>query len=320
VDKISGKISLLASSKVQLHRGKGRHRHGARERKSMAFQFESRNITTAPEEGLRSTSPPAKIGEYAGRMTFRLGPGDQSSSCQRQQKVIIARWLFSKARLLIMDEPTQGIDIGAKHEVYNVINELTGSGISIILISSDFPELLAISDRVAVVRDGRIVEITEGQRMTEYQLIGMASGADGEDTENELPGVIRRPEENQHEHPFEIFTFHSCRPTGKPLPDRRNPGQPGDAPLRRRRICPMFLTGRHSSRSYRGYLVILTGGSTCPLGRLWLWSPAPGDPGKEYGPAAAGGHPAGPSCAWWGSKWFLQHLWRFLLLLSPWRP
>lgn len=94
-----------------------------------------------------------------------------------QQKVILARWLFSQARILIMDEPTQGIDIGAKLEVYHVINELTASGISIILISSDFPELLAMSDRVAVVRDGRILHITPSEQMTEYQLIGMASGA-----------------------------------------------------------------------------------------------------------------------------------------------
>jgi DNA-binding IclR family transcriptional regulator len=75
-----------------------------------------------------------------------------------------------------MDEPTQGIDIGAKLEVYKVINELTASGISVILISSDFPELLAMCDRVAVVKDGRVLFIAEGQRMTEYQLIGMVSG------------------------------------------------------------------------------------------------------------------------------------------------
>jgi ABC-type sugar transport system ATPase subunit len=93
-----------------------------------------------------------------------------------QQKVIVARWLFSKARLLIMDEPTQGIDIGAKLEVYNVINELTASGISIILISSDFPELLAMSDRIGVVRDGHILHITDADLITEYQLSGMASG------------------------------------------------------------------------------------------------------------------------------------------------
>jgi ABC-type sugar transport system ATPase subunit len=76
---------------------------------------------------------------------------------------------------------------------HNVINELTASGISIILISSDFPELLAMSDRLAVVRDGRIIEITEGQQMSEYQLIGLASGAGEEvreDTEQRAAGAI----------------------------------------------------------------------------------------------------------------------------------
>ena len=94
-----------------------------------------------------------------------------------QQKVIVARWLFARARLLIMDEPTQGIDIGAKLDVYRVINELTASGISVLLISSDFPELLAMSDRVAVVRDGRILEIAEAGQLSEYELVSKASGA-----------------------------------------------------------------------------------------------------------------------------------------------
>ncbi len=93
-----------------------------------------------------------------------------------QQKVIIARWLFSQARLLIMDEPTQGIDIGAKHEIYKVINELTANGISVLLISSDFPELLAMSDRVAVVRDGHILQIADCDRISELELISTASG------------------------------------------------------------------------------------------------------------------------------------------------
>ncbi len=93
-----------------------------------------------------------------------------------QQKVVIARWLFSQARLLIFDEPTRGIDIGAKQDVYRVINELTAQGIAILLISSDYPELLAMSDRVAVVRDGRILHIAEGQRLTEHELTAIASG------------------------------------------------------------------------------------------------------------------------------------------------
>jgi ABC-type sugar transport system ATPase subunit len=94
-----------------------------------------------------------------------------------QQKVVISRWLFSQARLLIMDEPTQGIDIGAKLDVYRVINELTAHGIAILLISSDYPELLAMSDRVAVVRDGRILHIAQAGELTEHQLLAIASGA-----------------------------------------------------------------------------------------------------------------------------------------------
>lgn len=93
-----------------------------------------------------------------------------------QQKIIVARWLFSRARLLILDEPTQGIDIGAKLEIYKIINELTGQGISIVFISSDIPELLAMCDRVAVVRDGRVQYVTESENLSELQLIEIASG------------------------------------------------------------------------------------------------------------------------------------------------
>lgn len=150
------------------------------------FNFEApKNITISRlKELLRgpflSLASEQKVGEsYVKRMN--IPPGALEKSVQflsggNQQKVIVARWLFSQARLLIMDEPTQGIDIGAKLEVYKVINELTANGISVILLSSDFPELLAMSDRVAVVRDGRILQITKGQRMTEYQLISIASG------------------------------------------------------------------------------------------------------------------------------------------------
>jgi len=127
-----------------------------------------------------SLSKERKIGEtYVKKMNISPAAMERSVrylSGGNQQKVIIARWLFSEARLLIMDEPTQGIDIGAKHEIYNVLNELTANGISVLLISSDFPELLAMSDRVAVVRDGHILQITDGNRMSEVELISTASG------------------------------------------------------------------------------------------------------------------------------------------------
>jgi ABC-type sugar transport system ATPase subunit len=94
-----------------------------------------------------------------------------------QQKVVVARWLFSRARLLILDEPTQGIDVGAKLEVYRLINDLTARGLGIILISSDYPELLAMSDRIAIVREGRIVHTAAAGELTEYSLIQVATGA-----------------------------------------------------------------------------------------------------------------------------------------------
>jgi len=93
-----------------------------------------------------------------------------------QQKVMLARWLFAPTRVLILDEPTQGIDVAAKHEVYRVIDELTAEGIAIVLISSDFPELLAISDRIAVVRRGRVIHFAEHGELTEHELVELAAG------------------------------------------------------------------------------------------------------------------------------------------------
>jgi ribose transport system ATP-binding protein len=96
-----------------------------------------------------------------------------------QQKVMLARWLFTPTRVLILDEPTQGIDVAAKHEVYRVINELAAKGIAIVLISSDFPELLAISDRIAIVRRGRIVHFAGHGELTEQELVELAAGGEG---------------------------------------------------------------------------------------------------------------------------------------------
>lgn len=88
-----------------------------------------------------------------------------------QQKIVIARWLFSDSDILILDEPTQGIDIGAKIAVYKLINKLTRAGKSIILISSDHDELLAMSDRIAVVQHGAITRTVEASELTHDDLV-----------------------------------------------------------------------------------------------------------------------------------------------------
>ncbi len=73
-----------------------------------------------------------------------------------QQKVVLARWLATGARILFLDEPTRGVDVGAKQEIYQLVTELASTGVAIILMSSDLPEVLALSDRVFVMREGRI--------------------------------------------------------------------------------------------------------------------------------------------------------------------
>lgn len=88
-----------------------------------------------------------------------------------QQKIVIARWLFSDAQVLILDEPTQGIDIGAKIAVYRLINKLTRAGKSIILISSDHEELLAMSDRIAVVQHGAVRRTVAASELSHDDLV-----------------------------------------------------------------------------------------------------------------------------------------------------
>ena len=93
-----------------------------------------------------------------------------------QQKVIVARWLANDPDILIMDEPTRGIDVGAKHEIYEIMNDLAAQGKAIIMISSEMAELLGMADRVYVMCDGKLRgEITEKEEMTQARVMGYAT-------------------------------------------------------------------------------------------------------------------------------------------------
>jgi ABC-type sugar transport system ATPase subunit len=96
-----------------------------------------------------------------------------------QQKIVIGRWLFADAELFILDEPTQGIDIGAKIAVYQLINRLTRAGKSVILISSDHDELIAMSDRIAIIAHGQIAAIRQASEVDKTDLV-RAAGLAGE--------------------------------------------------------------------------------------------------------------------------------------------
>ena len=88
----------------------------------------------------------------------------QNLSGGNQQKTIISRWLLMDPEILILDEPTRGIDVGAKYEIYTIIADLAKRGKSIIMISSEMPEILGMSDRIMVMCEGRMTGILEGKR------------------------------------------------------------------------------------------------------------------------------------------------------------
>jgi len=92
-----------------------------------------------------------------------------------QQKVLIARWLMTKPRILILDEPTRGIDVGAKAEIHKLITELAGQGVAVMMISSEMPEVLGMSDRILVMHEGRMTGIVDRKDASQVKIMELAS-------------------------------------------------------------------------------------------------------------------------------------------------
>ncbi|NEX46318.1 sugar ABC transporter ATP-binding protein [Pseudotabrizicola algicola] len=117
--------------------------------------------------------------EYTQRLDLRAASLDQDVgllSGGNQQKVVIAKWLATKPRVIILDEPTKGIDIGSKAAVHEFMAELAAEGLAVMMVSSEIPEVLGMSDRVIVMREGRIVDEVTGERMTPEVLVRAAAG------------------------------------------------------------------------------------------------------------------------------------------------
>jgi rhamnose transport system ATP-binding protein len=117
--------------------------------------------------------------EYTEQFRVRTTGVDQlvgALSGGNQQKVVLAKWLASKPTVLILDEPTRGIDIGAKVEVHRIISDLAASGLAILLISSDLPEVLAMSDRILVLHEGRLTAEIAQAEASEERVMYAATG------------------------------------------------------------------------------------------------------------------------------------------------
>lgn len=107
-----------------------------------------------------------------------FGPQHECSNLSggNQQKVVFAKWIYTNPKVLILDEPTRGVDIGAKKEIYSIINELAEKGVAIIMVSSELPEVLGMSDRVLIVREGLVKGILSREEANQENIMILATG------------------------------------------------------------------------------------------------------------------------------------------------
>jgi rhamnose transport system ATP-binding protein len=128
-------------------------------------------VDTAQEERLAA--------DYSKQLQVRsTGVGQLASGLSggNQQKVVIAKWLATKPTVLLLDEPTQGVDIGAKAEVHRIISQLAAQGMAIVLISSELLEILGMADRIVVLREGQIAAEFGGNDASQERIMAAATG------------------------------------------------------------------------------------------------------------------------------------------------
>ncbi len=119
----------------------------------------------------------ARIAEMVEKMQIKIGSvGDPVATLSggNQQKVVIAKWLLTAPRILLLNDPTRGIDVGTKQELYQLLRKLADAGAAIVLYSTDYDELIGCCDRVLILYDGRVVRVLEGAEITETNIVAGA--------------------------------------------------------------------------------------------------------------------------------------------------
>ena len=137
----------------------------------------------APLGWLRERRERSASQDYVERLSIILRQVEQpvaELSGGNQQKIVLSKWLMTKPRIMILDEPTRGIDVGAKAEVHRLMGALASQGIAILMISSELPEVVAMSDRVLVMREGRLVAELDRHEMTAERVMAAATGQNSE--------------------------------------------------------------------------------------------------------------------------------------------
>lgn len=192
LDKLDSGEITLKGKKINIRRPEDAVRHGIgfitedRKDEGLVLEFSIRenmalpNLFSFTSKGFISSR---KEKEFVDTLIKRLQVKTQSAetpagslSGGNQQKVVIAKWIGIGPSLLILDEPTRGVDIGAKREIYQLINELTDRGVAIIMVSSELPEVLGMSDRIIVVHEGHIGGELAGSEATQENIMTLATG------------------------------------------------------------------------------------------------------------------------------------------------
>lgn len=185
--ELDGKIVRLAKPRDGIANGiclltEDRKRQGLCLGRSTQENFSLPNLPQFTRAGwLRRAAERRALQGFVESLAIRPNAPEQRVrhlSGGNQQKLVLAKWLQQDARVLIFDEPTRGVDVGAKYEIHALIDQLAGAGKGILVISSELPEVLGICDRVLVMRDGRIVaDLDNDGSLTPEQLLGLAIGA-----------------------------------------------------------------------------------------------------------------------------------------------
>ncbi len=148
--------------------------------KSIAENIELANLGKVSRNSVLSKGAGAKLVQR-GIEEFRIkcfGPEHECGNLSggNQQKVVLAKWIYTDPKILILDEPTRGVDIGAKKEIYSVINQMAAQGVAVIMVSSELPEVLGMSDRIMVVHEGRVTGIIDGATADQAKVMTLATG------------------------------------------------------------------------------------------------------------------------------------------------
>lgn len=148
--------------------------------KSIAENIEIANLKSVSKHGVLSKKKQEELVQQ-GIEEFKIkcfGPWHECNNLSggNQQKVVLAKWIATNPKILILDEPTRGVDIGAKKEIYNVINKMAAQGVAVIMVSSELPEVLGMSDRIMVVREGEVRGILDGKDADQEKIMTLATG------------------------------------------------------------------------------------------------------------------------------------------------